>query len=153
MFVYSALPKIRQPYDFLASVYSYQLVGPTPGLIIATVLPWLELGIGICLIGGMLLTGSLFISVCLASIFVSAIGSALYRGLDISCGCFATSAPDMISFLTLTRAICIMVLSIFAYFGTILSAPRVPQEVTLNSRFGPAIPSVSPPHDTPWISS
>ena len=28
LFLWSGLPKIRQPYDFLASVYNYELVGP-----------------------------------------------------------------------------------------------------------------------------
>jgi len=39
MFLYSSLPKIRQPYDFLASVYKYELVSPKLGLLIAMVPP------------------------------------------------------------------------------------------------------------------
>ncbi|MFH1616423.1 MAG: MauE/DoxX family redox-associated membrane protein [Planctomycetota bacterium] len=50
MFIYSSLPKIRQPYDFLASVYSYELVGPKVGMFVAMTLPFLELIVGICLI-------------------------------------------------------------------------------------------------------
>lgn len=52
MFIASSLPKICQPYDFLSSVYHYELVGPQLGLLVAMTLPWLELLVGICLVGG-----------------------------------------------------------------------------------------------------
>ena len=39
MFLYGSLHKIRQPYDFLSSVYYYELVGPRLGLLVAMVLP------------------------------------------------------------------------------------------------------------------
>ena len=39
MFLWSSLPKIRQPYDFLSSVYSYELVGPKLGMFVAMTLP------------------------------------------------------------------------------------------------------------------
>ena len=39
MFLMSALPKIRQPYDFLGDVYGYEIVGPKLGMLIAMKLP------------------------------------------------------------------------------------------------------------------
>ena len=39
MFIASSLPKIRLPYEFLSSVYNYEIVGPKMGVLVAMVLP------------------------------------------------------------------------------------------------------------------
>lgn len=88
LFIYGSLAKIRQPYDFLSSVYEYELVGPTLGLFIAMTLPWLELFTGICLVGGIFISGALLTSIAMGAMFTCVIVSAIHRGLDISCGCF-----------------------------------------------------------------
>ena len=103
LFIYAAIPKIRQSYDFLADVYNYEMVGPTMGMVVAMVLPWVELCTGICLIGGVLVGGALLLCTCLCLLFVLAISWALVHKLHISCGCFGSSA-ETISSLTLIRA-------------------------------------------------
>ena len=115
LFLYSGLPKIRQPYDFLSSVYNYELVGPKFGILVAMVLPWLELLVGICLVGGIFVSGALLVSMVMGAMFAFAIASALYRGLNISCGCFSTSSAEQIGYTTLMRACGILLLSIAAY--------------------------------------
>ncbi|MGE5611450.1 MAG: MauE/DoxX family redox-associated membrane protein [Bacillota bacterium] len=97
----SALPKILRPYDFLGNIYEYQLVGPTGGMIVAMILPWLELLLGVCLIGGLFLGGSLFTAAALMIVFTAVQSSALHRSLPISCGCFGTTGA--ISYGTLLR--------------------------------------------------
>ena len=119
MFLCAALPKIRQPYDFLASVYNYQLVGPTLGLVAAMMLPWIEVIIGICLLGGVLVPGALAISIALGAVFLIVTSSALYRDLSISCGCFTISGNDTINYLIPLRAIAITLAGVAAYIGTI----------------------------------
>ena len=119
MFLYSSLPKIRQPYDFLSNVYNFELVGPKLGMLTAMVLPWVELLVGICLIGGIFVSGALLVSIGMGAMFSFVIGSALYRGLNISCGCFSASSAEQIGYITLIRACVIMLLSIAAYIGTI----------------------------------
>ena len=125
MFLWSSLPKIRQPYDFLSSVYSYELVGPKLGMLVAMTLPWLELLVGICLIGGVFVSGALLASAGLGAMFAFVVGSALHRGLDISCGCFSASSGDQISYMTLIRAIFILVLSGLSYLAVLFLGPRV----------------------------
>ena len=119
LFLYGSLPKIRQPYDFLSSVYNYELVGPKLGMLAAMVLPWAELLVGICLIGGIFVSGALLVSIGMGAMFSFVIGSALYRGLNISCGCFSASSVEQIGYTTLIRACVIMLLSMAAYIGTI----------------------------------
>ena len=115
MFIWSSLPKIRQPYDFLSSVYSYELVGPKLGMFVAMTLPWLELLVGICLIGGIFIDGALLASIAMTAMFTFVLGSALYHGLEITCGCFGASATEIIGYSTLIRACLILLASIAAY--------------------------------------
>ncbi|MHC4456275.1 MAG: MauE/DoxX family redox-associated membrane protein [Planctomycetota bacterium] len=122
LLLYSSLPKIRQPYDFLSSVYDYELVGPKLGLLTAMTLPWLELLVGVCLVGGIFVSAALLVSIGMAAMFTFVLASALYRGLHISCGCFGAST-EIISYSILIRACVILLFSILAYIGVILK-PR-----------------------------
>jgi uncharacterized membrane protein YphA (DoxX/SURF4 family) len=124
MFIASSVPKILQPYMFLGNVYAYELVGPKIGLVVAMVLPWLELLVGACLVGGVFVGAGLLAGTGMGVLFTFVLASALYRHLDISCGCFSTAAVGKISYLTVTRAIVITLLSGGAYAVTILLAPK-----------------------------
>ena len=120
LFLWSSLAKIQLPYDFLGDVYAYRLVGPVSGMFVAMVLPWVELLVGACLLGGVFVGGALLASLGMGILFTFVLGSALWRHLDISCGCFGSTAGATISYLTLIRAIVITVLSAGAYGATIL---------------------------------
>lgn len=124
MFLTSSVPKIRQPYDFLSSVYNYELVGPKLGVLVAMVLPWAELLVGICLIGGIFVSGALLVSIAMGAIFSFAVASALQRELNISCGCFSASSTEQISYVTLIRALVIMLISAIAYLSVMCVRPR-----------------------------
>lgn len=124
MFLYSSLPKIRQPYDFLSNVYNFELVGPKLGLLTAMTLPWVELLVGICLIGGIFIGGALLVSIGMGAMFSFVIASALYRGLNISCGCFSASSVEQIGYTTLIRACVIMLISAVAYLSIVFLQPR-----------------------------
>lgn len=119
LFIYGSLPKIRQPYDFLSSVYSYELVGPKLGMLIAMILPWLELLVGICLVGGIFIGGALLVSAGMAAMFTFVLSSAIYRGLEISCGCFG-AGTDLIGYSTVIRAVMILSFSVVTYLGVII---------------------------------
>jgi len=81
-------------------------------------LPWLELLVGICLIGGIFVSGAVLASIGMAAMFTFVLSSALYRGLSISCGCFG-SGGDLIGYSTVIRACVIMLLSLAAYVGVV----------------------------------
>jgi uncharacterized membrane protein YphA (DoxX/SURF4 family) len=123
MFIYSSLPKIRQPYDFLASVYNYELVGPKLGMLTAMALPWAELLVGVCLVGGIFVSGALLASIAMAVMFTFVLASALYRGLEISCGCFSASG-GVISYMTLIRACVILLLAVATYISLVIIQTR-----------------------------
>lgn len=119
MFLVSALPKIRQPYDFLGDVYAYEIVGPKMGVLVAMTMPWAELLVGICLLGSVFVGGALLASAGMGAMFTFVLSWAIYRGLDISCGCFG-AGTSQIGYGTLIRAILITIFSVFAYLWIIL---------------------------------
>lgn len=109
--LWAGLAKARQPYEFLAAVYGYRLVGPSIGLLIAATIPWLEIFVGCCLMTGILLEGSLLVATGLAGSFTLFIASAWHRGLSIRCGCFG-GGSDVIDAVVLVRAVCLLVVSL-----------------------------------------
>jgi len=90
-----------------------------PGLSVAMTLPWAELLVGVCLVGGIFVGGALLINIAMAAMFTFALASALYRGLDISCGCFSASSSENISYTTLIRACLVLLLSLLAYVAVV----------------------------------
>lgn len=87
-FVIASADKIADPAAFAASIANYKLVASTFALVIATVLPWIELISGLFLVFGVFRNGAGLILTCLMAVFTVLVISALLRGLDITCGCF-----------------------------------------------------------------
>jgi len=103
LLLYAGIAKLRDPAGFAQEIANYQLM---PGLApyLAVTLPAIEL-----LVGGALLfspwrwrqAGALGAALLLG-VFLVAAGSAVARGLDISCGCFGTGT-EPVSVLTVVR--------------------------------------------------
>lgn len=85
---YAAAIKIQTPVAFALDVSNYQLLPDALVQTVAYFVPALELVAAVALFrreseaGAWLLSGGLFLT------FAIAVGSAVFRGLDISCGCF-----------------------------------------------------------------
>ena len=93
VFIVASLEKIQNPEDFATNIANYRLLPYTVINGIAIVLPWLEIVTGIVLVLGIWIRASTIIVWGLLFAFAIAISQALFRGLDISCGCFSTN-PD-----------------------------------------------------------
>lgn len=87
-FVVASIDKIADPGAFAQSILNYKLVSLDVALVIATVLPWLELLCGLGILAGVLIRGSALLLFVMLVVFTALVVSALARGLDISCGCF-----------------------------------------------------------------
>ena len=88
VFIYASYSKILDPVAFSSNIHN---CGVTPVYIenlIAIVLPWLELFIGIGLITGIKYRASIDISIYLMWAFIILISQAYLRGKSIDCGCF-----------------------------------------------------------------
>lgn len=75
--------------DFTIAIQSYHLL-PSPDLavLLAVYLPWLEVIAALALFARKLTLGASTALLGMTVVFLGAIGSAWWRGLDIACGCF-----------------------------------------------------------------
>ncbi len=88
VFIAASIDKIADPAGFAGAIGNYRILPLTPALVVATVLPWLELLCGLGLVFGLRVRASALLILLMLIIFTAGVGSALLRGLDISCGCF-----------------------------------------------------------------
>lgn len=104
LFLYAGVVKIADPVGFAAILYNYQIlpewmIDPT-----ATILPWVEILVGGSLLLGIWARAGGLVASLLLGVFACALGINLYRGVDISCGCFSTSSTaDPITWFYLVR--------------------------------------------------
>ena len=94
IFIAASIDKITDPAAFAVSIGNYKILSPSIALIVATVLPWVELLCGLGLIAGFTWRGSALLTFVMLAVFTLAVGIAMARGLDISCGCF-TRDPNV----------------------------------------------------------
>lgn len=130
LFIASAVPKIQNPFIFLDAVYAYKLTSPRMSMLVAMILPWIELVIGSCLLGNVVIRAALLLVLTSALLCASVISSALYRDLGMSCGCFgySSNAPRL-GILDLGKSLLIGLVA-FATFvlGVMLRQPIPPKE-------------------------
>ena len=87
IFIYASLDKIIDPGEFARAIGNYHIIPFGLENLIALVIPWLELFIGIGLISGIMVDGASAISGGLMAIFILLILQATLRGFNIECGC------------------------------------------------------------------
>lgn len=81
---------------FVTDIGNYKLVSESMALAVAYTVPWAEIVAGICFMLGILRKGSWLAMLGLVTIFAFAVGSAWWRGMNISCGC--TGGAEKISY-------------------------------------------------------
>jgi len=103
VFIFASLDKLQHPNAFALVIHHYRLV--PYGLLhpFAMLLPMLELIVGVALVLGIKQRGAALICVLMNLMFMGAISLALYRGLDISCGCFNTDGGHGVGLTLLWR--------------------------------------------------
>jgi uncharacterized membrane protein YphA (DoxX/SURF4 family) len=117
LFIVASLDKIVNPDIFAASILNYKIVESTLAVIIATILPSLELLCGLSLLLGIYPRASAILITLMLFSFTLLVLSALFRGLDISCGCF-TQDPNAskIGYYKILENIGFMLLGLYLVF-------------------------------------
>jgi len=87
IFIYASYDKILDPGKFARDITNYHIIPMGFENLIALIIPWLELFIGIGLIAGFMVNGASIISGGLMVIFILFILQATLRGFNIECGC------------------------------------------------------------------
>jgi len=106
VFVIACLHKIAYPGSFALDIATYDIVPLQLVNLMAITLPWVELFAGLMLIIGFRTRAAALAIACMMLMFIAAIIIALAKGLDMSCGCFASQSAaedDPISYLTVLR--------------------------------------------------
>lgn len=101
IFIYASLDKIANPPEFARIIANYAILPDYLVTLPALVLPWLELLAGLLLVAGIWKRSSAVLLSLLLLVFIMALGFNAWRGIDLNCGCFSTSAADKESALTL----------------------------------------------------
>jgi uncharacterized membrane protein YphA (DoxX/SURF4 family) len=108
IFIIACIHKIAHPEMFALDVATYDMLPLSLINITAIVLPWVELMAGIMLVLGYKTRAGALMVAGMMLMFIIALTAALYKGLDMSCGCFASQAvndEDPISYKTVLRDI------------------------------------------------
>jgi uncharacterized membrane protein YphA (DoxX/SURF4 family) len=101
-FGYAAWTKLRVPWALFAiSIDAYGLLPQAAVEWVARLLPWVELGLGLLLIVGLLLRWSAAAVSAILLVFFVVMVRAYLLGLGIDCGCFGVG--ETISVRTLAR--------------------------------------------------
>ncbi|RLE36091.1 MAG: DoxX family protein [Acidobacteria bacterium] len=118
VFVGACLHKIADPRSFALDIATYDILPLALINLIAITLPWIELGTGGMLFAGWRVRTASFLVAVMMAVFMLALLIALTRGLDMSCGCFASQGAeeeDPISSLTVLRDLVWFGLALFVF--------------------------------------
>lgn len=94
VFIYACLHKIAHPGVFALDVATYDILPLALINPVALTLPYVELLAGVLLVVGWRSRGAALAVLGMMVVFIAALGVALAKGLDMSCGCFASQAVD-----------------------------------------------------------
>jgi putative oxidoreductase len=110
LFVVAGLLKLRDAELTLISIYQYQLLSWESAGVLAATLPWIEIAGGVGIWLPKLRLGGATLCLGLTVLFITALGSSVTRGLDVSCGCFGTSDLHVTALRRLGEDIVLLVL-------------------------------------------
>jgi rhodanese-related sulfurtransferase/uncharacterized membrane protein YphA (DoxX/SURF4 family) len=88
VFIFASYHKILDPSSFSDNIHNFHITPAFVENLAALIIPWLELILGVFLILGLFLEGSISITIGLYIFFIFILSQALYRGIDVHCGCF-----------------------------------------------------------------
>ncbi|MCB0280974.1 MAG: DoxX family membrane protein [Calditrichae bacterium] len=91
-FIYAAHSKIINAAQFSAAIRAYDILPPSLSALPAIFMPWIELFAAIFLMIGLYTRSAAGILFSLMLVFTIMVAVALFRGLEIDCGCGASLA-------------------------------------------------------------
>ena len=103
LFLLACLHKVADPGAFALDIATYDVLPLALVNLMALMLPWVELVAALLLLAGLRVRPAALLLCAMMVMFLAALLIALGRGLDMSCGCFASqgAANDPISALEL----------------------------------------------------
>jgi len=105
VFLMACVHKVAHPEIFALDIAAYDFLPTELVNLLAIILPWVELVTGVMIVVGFRARAAALLMLLMLISFIIPLASALSRGLDLSCGCFAPGVgeSDPISGWTLVR--------------------------------------------------
>ena len=116
VFIFAGEEKIASPDNFAVAISNYRIFPVFTLNIIAITLPWLEVVAGLLLIFGISIKENSAIIGTLMIAFTVLVFIALFRGLDIDCGCFGTSDAQKVGLFKIIENVGLILLSFHVFF-------------------------------------
>ena len=88
VFLISGVLKAVDPDTTYVAVRAYDVLPKAGVAVVATVLPWLEIALGLLLLAGLATRVVAAVGAALLLLFIAGVTQAWARGLSIDCGCF-----------------------------------------------------------------
>lgn len=99
LLIRSSIFHVENGYAFLSAIYSYRLLPFSIGLLLAALLPSLQMALGITFFFLPKAWHTAFTSAAMLFLLYASAQTITYmRGLNITCGCFGPSADNPIGF-------------------------------------------------------
>ena len=101
VFLVSGVLKAVDPDTTYVAVRAYDVLPKAGVAVVAGVLPWLEIGLGLLLLAGLATRHVAAVGAGLLLVFIAGVTQAWARGLSIDCGCFGGGgavAPDQTAY-------------------------------------------------------
>ncbi len=118
MFIYASAYKIVEPESFAKSIWYYHLVPGKLINLVALIMPWLELIVGLALILGVYYRGAVVWTNLMTLLFIGALCSVIVRGISIDCGCFkASDASSGSAWTTLLFDLTVILFAVQLFFS------------------------------------
>jgi len=114
----AGLSKLAGRESFRAAVAEYKVLPGAFERPFATVVPWLEVGLGVALLLGLGMTAAAALAVPLFLSFGIAIGVNIARGRAFDCHCFGAVQRDPIGAGALARSLALAVAALVVAIGT-----------------------------------
>ena len=101
VFLISGVLKAVDPDATYVAVRAYDVLPRAGVALVAGVLPWLEIALGLLLLAGVATRAAAAVGAGLMLVFIAGVTQAWARGLSIDCGCFGGGgavAPDQTAY-------------------------------------------------------
>src|ERR1700730_6864508 len=116
LFILAGVLKLLDPAAFAVEISRYQLIPWWSCALLALLLPWLEICMGIALLTRWFSRGALAWVTALLIVFSLALLSAMLRGLSIDCGCFCRVWASTGTFWPLLRNLVLLGMTAFLWW-------------------------------------
>ncbi len=93
LLLWAGVAKALDRQDSILAVDAYDVLPEALVRPVATVLPWLEIGLAVLLVLGLFMRFAGGATAALAALFIAGMAQAKARGLEIDCGCFGGGGP------------------------------------------------------------